>query len=357
MSQEHPGDTPGSEPPRPPAERPAGGITEGGYAYTLLDDEAAPGETRPPRPQRRPARRLSLPVAALAALIVVPALVAGVAAWFIAGALDGGGGSDDRLSRNVTNVVNAFSQTDDAERVIRYEGSLPPAFPDDIPLYPGGKVISSIVQVRGNDAGYIVVFDTSNSREDVAAWFSGALAKDPWQIEIEQVGRESTVQQFSNIEDPDVQGVVLEAESKGDDVTTIFMSIQVVGAAGDNAAETYDPGDGRPLPDGFPADAIPQYPGSTVIESGYQRDASARTFVVSMVTKDDPTTVLQHYRDQFQSQQWTVTDAPAGSSQLPDGEAITFSGTDGTTSGSVEAGQLAEDKNFTRINVQVLATD
>jgi len=311
------------------------------------------------RAKREPSK-LSISPIALVALVFVPAIIIGVAAWFVASALaddGGGGGGGGRLERNVTNVVSAFSNTGDGAPVIRYEGQLPPAFPDDIPLYPGARVISSIVQLQGDDAGYIVVFDTDDSRQDVANYFADALSKDPWQVEIEQVGRESSVQQFSNIENPDVQGVALEAESKDDDVTTIFMSIQVVGAAKDNEPDAFDPGQSRPLPAGFPADKVPEYPDSTLIETGYQRAPNAKQYVVSMVTQDDPADVLQFYRDQFQTNGWTAEDAPAGSSQLENGEGLTFTGDDGNTSGSVEAGTLADDKNYTRVNISVTAPD
>jgi hypothetical protein len=340
-------------------ERPEGGVTDGGYSYSVVDDSSAAPEPAREVDVRAP-KSGGLSPWALLALAIVPAIIVGVAAWFIASAVSddgGGGGGGDRLERNVTNVVNAFSNQGDGSPIIRYEGQLPPAFPDDIPLYPGGRVISSVVQLRGDDAGYIVVFDTDDSRQDVSNYFADALSKDPWQVEIEQVGRESTVQQFSNIEDPDVQGVVLEAESKDDDVTTIFMSIQVVGAAKDNEPEAFDPGESRPLPAGFPADKVPQYPESTLIETGYQRAPNAKQFVVSMVTQDDPADVLQYYRDQFQTNGWTSEDAPAGTSQLEGGEALTFTGDNGDTSGSVEAGQFAEDKNYTRVNVSVSVPD
>jgi hypothetical protein len=329
----------------------AGGITEGGYSYNVIDEDAPP----PPPSPKAPSRRLSLTPWMLAAAIVVPAVIVGAVAWLIASQMDdGGGGGGDRLERNVTNVVNAFSQGGEGTTgVIRHEGALPNSFPEEIPLYPGSRVISSIVQLRGDDAGYIVVFDTDDSRQDVANFFADALAEDPWQVEIEQAGRESTVVQFSNIEDPDVEGVALAAESKGDAVTTIFMSINVVGGAGDNELEDFDPGQGRPLPAGFPAEQVPQYPDSTIIETGFQRAPQGRQFIASMVTEDDPADVLDYYRNQFEGLGWTVEDVPEGSSTLANGTAINFTSEDGATGGTIEAGGLAEDESFTRVNIQV----
>jgi hypothetical protein len=337
--------------------RPEGGVTDSGYAYSVVEDGA---EAEPAVPAvKSPPATVSMRPWALAALVIVPAIIIGVAAWLIASqfADGGGGGGGDRLERNVTNVVNAFSQGGEGTTgVIRHEGALPASFPDAVPLYPDSRVISSIVQIRGDDAGYIVVFDTDDARQDVANFFADALSEDPWQVEVEQTGRESTVVQFSNIEDPDIEGVALAAESKGDHVTTIFMSINVVGAADDNDVEDFEPGQSRPLPAGFPADEVPQYPDSTIIETGFQRAPQGRQFIASMVTQDDATDVLDYYREQLEGIGWTVEDAPEGSSTLADGNAITFTNEDGSTSGSVEAGALAEDENFTRVNVQVAST-
>jgi hypothetical protein len=267
---------------------------------------------------------------------------------------DGGGGGA-RLERNVTNVVNAFSQSGDGSGVLRYEGELPPSFPDDMPTYPEGRVISSIVQIRGDDAGYIVVFDTDDARQDVANYFNEALTGDPWQVEIEQTGRESTVLQFSNIEDPNVEGVVLVAESKGDEKTTIFMSINVVGGGTDLDPEPYEETAGRPLPAGFPAEDVPPYPDATIIETGYQRSPQGNQYLAAMVSEDDAGEVMTYYRDHFESQGWTVEDAPDGSSELEGGVALSFTSEDGETTGLVEAGEFVEDENLTRVNVQVAA--
>jgi hypothetical protein len=242
---------PDPDEPRAPQETPSGassGVTESGYAYDVVreDELAAVAEPAP----KRPPRKLAIAPWLLAAAVVVPAVVVGVVAWVLA-SMSGGGGDEARLDRNVTNVVNTFSQTGDGSTTsIRYEGELPPAFPDDVPKYPGADVISSVVQLQGDDASYIVVFDTKDSRQQVADYYGDALAQDPWQVEIEQAGRESSVFQFSNIEDADITGVVLAAESKDDEVTTIFMSIQAVGGASENEPNAFDPGENRPFPAG-----------------------------------------------------------------------------------------------------------
>jgi len=352
-NEEPPGAPPGDTAPT----QPPGGVTDSGYSYTVVDDDAAEG-TPAPAPAKAPSRTLSLPLWALAAAVIVPAVVVGALAWGLATTLDddGGGaaGGGDRLAQNVTNVVNAFSQGGEGTTgLIRYEGALPPAFPEEIPIYPGSSVISSIVQIRGADATYTVVFDSSDPRQDVASFFEDAFSQDPWQVEVTQTGLESSLVQFSNIENPDIEGLELSAESKSDDVTTIFLSVGVVGAAADNQLEDFDPGQTRPLPAGFPAEQVPQYPDSTIIETGFQRAPSGRQFIASMVTQDAPADVLQFYRTRLEDIGWTVEDAPAGTSSLTDGSSMTFTSDDGATTGTIEAGALAEDGDFTRVNIQV----
>jgi hypothetical protein len=331
------------------------GVTESGYSYSVVDD-AADGGAAPLDEPRKPRRSAGgINPLMLAAIAIVPALIVGVIVWFVVSAMDDGGGGDARVERNVANVVNAFSQTGDGSGVIRYEGEVPPSFPDDMPTYPGGNVISSIVQLRGDDAGYIIVFDTDDGRQDVANYFSEALTEDPWQVEIEQTGRESTVLQFSNIEDPNIEGVVLAAESKGDETTTIFMSLNVVGGGVDLEPEPFDEATGRPLPAGFPTEQVPTYPEATIIETGYQRSPQGSQFLAAMVSEDEASDVMTYYRDHFESQGWTVEDAPDGSSELAGGVALSFTSDDGETTGVVEAGEFVEDENLTRVNVQVAA--
>jgi hypothetical protein len=341
---------PGDQPVPPSAA--GAGVTPGGYAYSVVNDDepATAPHVREPKP-KSPPRKIGIRPVALAAAIIIPALIVGIGMYLFASS--SGGGNDDRVERNVTNVINAFTQSDEGGGAIRYEGELPPSFPEDVPRYPGSEVISGIVQLRGDDATYIAVFDSDDSRDDVAAYFADAFDEDPWQVEIEQAGRESTVLQFSNIEDADVAGVVLAAESDGGDVTTIFMSINVVGGADDIDTDAFDPGAGRALPDGYPESDVPRYDQSTVIETGYQQTPQGRDFLVTLVTQDGIAEVLDFYRDHFGGNGWTVEDAAPGSSELEDGEAITFSSDDGETVGSVQAGVFGEDDDYNQISIQV----
>ena len=62
--------------------------------------------------------------------------------------------------------------------------TLPPGFPADLPTYPGAKVVSSIAQVRGDDAGYLVIYDTNDARDKCRRVLSHEqFSADPWQID------------------------------------------------------------------------------------------------------------------------------------------------------------------------------
>ncbi len=344
-----PDETPaeGSRSDHQQSEQPEGAasVTPGGYAYTVVDDEAA----ELGRPNAAAKQGIRIHAALLAAAVIIPAIAAGAIAWFMA---PSGGGDGGRIAADVANVISAFSQGNGATASIRYEGELPAGYPNDVPSYPGAKLVSSMLQINGEDAGYLVVYDTGDSRGTVAAYFEDKLAADPWQVDAGQDNRDSTLQQFSKIDDPNIRGLVLAAESKGDKLTTIVVSVQVTAGAKDLANDAFALGASKPLPEGFP-EAVPQYPDSTVIELAFQKQPNAKSFVVSFVTKDDISKVLDYYRDQLESGGLTVTDGDASQSPLADAEAVEFTDDEQTVGGQLTAGTFAEDESYTRIDLQV----
>jgi hypothetical protein len=301
----------------------------------------------------------------LGVAILVPAIIVGVVVWFIASGMGGSSGST-HTDEDVASILNAFSSQQGTIST-RFEGKLPAGVPSGIPKYPGSKVVSSLMQLQGSDASYLIVYDTSDQRDKVANYFDGKLDADPWQLQGGQTDENGSVHQFSSIKDPNISGLVLVAESKDDKVTTILESIQVVSGAASAAKQPYAPSS-KPLPNGFPAN-VPEYPGSINISSAYQKQPVGNQYVISLITKDAASKVLDFYRGKFQTQGWTVSDTadpnatppadtggtPPAASPTPSGPATAISFTDDKTqlSGSVSTSKLTEDNSYTRVDVQV----
>ena len=339
--------------PESPSAAPEGeAVTEGGYHYSVIDDEASPsGSTPEPRTARGDAPSPLL----LAALAIVPAIVVGALVWLAVSMLGGGGGGggNERARQDVGNVINAFSQGQTGAIVNRYEGALPPGYPDAIPAYPNARLLSSVVQILGDNANYLVVYDTKDQRSDVASFYGDALTTDPWQLDAGQEGGDSTVHRFSKIDDADVTGLILSAESDNDSLTTIVVSLSVTSGARAASGTPFEPGASKPVPTGFP-DEVPQYPDGTIIESAFQKQAQGDTYSISMITTDSASKVVQYYRDQFGGKGWAVEDTDVSTAPIDNAEGISFTATDPQYQGAVIAGDFVRDDNYTQVEVQVV---
>ena len=320
--------------------------TPGGYSYTVVDDNA---EGSAPS-ARTKSRRGGVPLLIAAVATIVPAAIVGVLVWLLASS--GGGSGSSRLGADVTTLLNAFSQGQPGTTTTRYEGTLAPGFPGDIPSYPGAKVLSSVSVLSGEDAGYLVIYDTKDSRDKVASLFGSKFSDDPWQIDGGQDGRETTVHQFSKINDSNVTGFVLVAASKDGKTTTILESVQISSGAKDAATPAFSVVAARTLPDGFP-DAVPPYADATLIESAFQKKAGTKSFAVSYITKGDASGVLDFYRGTFKDAKLAVQDGDASKSSLKDAEAIQFADAKKTLVGGITVGKFADDEAYTRIDVTV----
>jgi hypothetical protein len=324
--------------------------TPSGYSYTVVDDsESEHVVTGAPTPRRR-----TVHPAVAAVAVVVAAVLTGVLVWLFAPSSNSGG-TNGRLAADVASVLNAFSQGQSGAVTTRYEGELPPGFPGDLPLHAGAKLVSSIGQVQGADAVYLVIWDTGDARDSVADDYRKLLSTDPWQIDRTQDGRDSTLHQFSKIDDPQITGVVLVAESKDAKNTTILASVQVTSGGKNAAGPPFTAVPGRAPPDGFP-DQISPYTGATLIESGYQKQSGATSYAVSYITKDDAAGVLDFYRNKLAAANLTVTDAAASQSAPADAAAIQFTDAQQSLQGGVTVGKFAEDATYTRIDVTVQVT-
>ncbi len=328
------------------AATPAEAMTPGGYSYTIVDDttdSAAP-------PMQSKSKRGGVPILIAAVAAIVPAAIVGVVVWLLASS--GGGTSTSRLGGDMTTLLNAFSQGQPGTITTRYESTLAPGFPSDVPLYPGAKLLSSLSQVKGEDVSYVAIYDTKDSRNKVTELFRNKFKDDPWQIDGGQDGRESTLHQFSKINDPNVTGLVLVGSSKDGKTTTILESVQVTAGAKHAKAPAFATEAARTLPDGFP-DSVPAFKDATLIESAYQTKAGAKSFVASYITKGDASGVLDFYRSTFKDAKFTVADGDASASALQDAEAIQFNDGKKQLVGGVTVGKFADDATYTRIDVTV----
>lgn len=344
-----------SPPPTPDAD--GDDVTASGYHYTVVDDADAASADEDVARAAAPAMPAGRSPLLIAALAIVPIVVVGVLGWLAYTALAGGGGGREQSERNVGNVLNVFSQGQTGAIVDRYEGRLAPGFPDDIPTYPGSKVVASVVQIVGEDANYLVVYDTSDDRDAVSRWFATALDEDPWQLDAGQSGTSSTLQRFTRIDGADLQGLVLSAESDSDSLTTIVYSVEITGG-GDAASKggDFNPGASKGLPDGFP-DSIPAYPDGIVIEAAFQKQAQANSFSITVVTEDSITDVIEFYENAFGDNGWTVETQDASQAPLDNAEGLSFDSEEDGISGGIFAGEHPEDDAFTQIELQVAVSD
>jgi hypothetical protein len=319
--------------------------TAGGYSYTVVDDDDASAGTEAPSGRRLDWRW----VLGIAALAIVPAIVVGALIWFFASS---GGGDKKRTTADVSNLLNAFSQGRDGTISTRYEGQLPPSFPDGIPQYPGSRIVSSVSQIQGEDAGYLAVYDTPDSREQVSDYFAGELDKGDLQVVAGQDSRDATLHQYTKTDDANFSGLVLISSSKDNGLTTIVESVQITSGAKNQPSSPFA-AEARQLPEGFPGDDVPTYGGAVVIESAYQKQSGTKTYAASFVTKDSASDVLDFYRGKFGDANLTVQDADSSSSTLKDAEAISFADPALNVQGQLTVGKFAEDESYTRIDVQV----
>ena len=341
-----PGSTsPNPTPPAPAADAaPAETVTPGGYAYEVVEDgETAPAASMPER------KSGGAPWWLLAVAAIVPAVIVGALVWFLFGQDDSGSGSAEV---SATNLLHTFTSGGEGTTTTRYEGEPPPGYPEDVPAYDGAEVVGSVLQLQGEDAGYIVVADTSDSRDDVMASLGERFDEDPWQVTAGSDDSDSTAYQFSKTDDPDVTGIVLITSSKDGGRTTIVTSVQQVAGGRDREPEPFEPSASRAAPDGFPEE-IPVYEGALLIDASFQNDPNGDAFALSYITQDDADDVLDFYRSELEGADLTVEDGDASASALNGAQAISFSDEELLLQGDVTVGDFGEDDGYTQIDIQV----
>jgi hypothetical protein len=264
----------------------------------------------------------------------------------------GDGGNDKSLSTTGSGLLNAFTAGGEAQ-TRRFEGALPPGYPEDVPVYASATLVSSVLQVSDPNAGFIVVHHSDDDRDVVAGNLLAAYSAGSWQVDGGQENRDATLLQFSKVDDATVSGIVLLTESKDGQRTTIITSIQDTDGASaiDDEAFT-EPSRARNSPPGFPSE-VSSYEGALLIESAYQKEAQGNSFALSYITRDEADVVEEFYRNALEQAGLTVEDGDASASPLDDARVLAFANDDSTLQGEVAIGGFAEDEAFTRIDVQV----
>ena len=342
--------TPDANQPAPPATSPEpadaapdGATTAGGYSYEVVDDSSS-AQSVPDRTSRRGA-----PWWLVAIAVIVPAALVGAAVWFIFGRADGESSSAEV---SATNLLHTFTSGGEGTTTTKYEGELPPGYPEGIPAYDDAEVVASVLQIQGEDAGFIIVSDTSDPRDDVNAFLREHFDEDPWQITAGSDDRESTAYQFSKTDDPDISGIVLVTSSKDGNRTTIVTSVQQVAGAAEQEADPFEPGVSRSKPQGFPEE-IPVYEGAMLIDASFQNDPQGDGYAISLVTTDDPGDVLDFYTGALEDAGLTVEEADASGSALENAETITFADDELLLQGDLTVGDFPEADGYTQIDIQV----
>jgi hypothetical protein len=318
-------------------------------------DASNPTESSAAKPRFRLPKWLPL-----LGLAIVPAVLVGLAVYFLAGDDDsaaGGGGASQAVLDGFVRLSLGQSESVDS-----YAKDLPPGFPGDLPSYGDADFDGSFAIKSAEGTTYIITYDTSASVESVYDFFRQELDKDPWQVELSRQAEDFTGVQFSRPDSADISGTVSISKSELDGRTAIFVFLADSSqtSSGSGAAGVGVPTISKPLPQNFPND-VPIYKGdsnSIVRETYFQREGGQNTFLITFLTRDSDLDVIDFYTKEFQGRGWTVKD---GETQ-PGDTALSIDFDDAKTTpevqGSIRAEAFAGDASYTEVNliVQVSAS-
>ncbi len=319
---------------------------------------ARPTRTGAPRPRAEAGKggnRLSLPPKlrgwpGLLLLAVVPAIVVGLVVYLAAPK------KSSAPAGSATGIVEGFLRFggDPSTTVQSFGGQLPSDFPRVLPSYSGSNLVSSYEVGGSSGTSYLAIYQTPDGPDAVLSFYRGLLSKDPWQIGTYRSSQDSVGVQFTNSQQPNIQGDISASSSTTDNLTTIYVAYQDSSALPAASSQKFSLPASKPLPPGFPSD-IPLYNGkqpSTVIETYLDASSGSPSFLVSSLTKDDKTQVMDYYKGELQKRGWTVTDS-TDPSQGP-GVGVDFNDAAGQQlSGSIHADAFNQDPSYTRVDLLV----
>ncbi|MEX2238638.1 MAG: hypothetical protein WEB00_14020 [Dehalococcoidia bacterium] len=232
-------------------------------------------------------------------------------------------------------------------------GRLPSAFPEDFPLPAGVDPITGIsLQAVGNPI--IVTFSTADGPDELVSFYEEELGPEVSSL---QRGQDNIVE-FQR-EDGSSGQVVIDQFDDATDESTLIISIFAPESAEpvEEDPEPLDIGEGVDLPEGYPEDRVPLYPGSTVIQSGFAGEAATglpgfRQYSVVMVTDEqDFEAIIEFYEGELEDAGYTV-------SVDDQGDAVQITLEDEETpeaSGALQITVFADDRELTQIQIQVNA--
>lgn len=306
-----------------------------------MPDSVPPAEppTPPPSDERAPLRtfeygfdrrRQSGPFALVLAAFVGALLAGGaVAVAFLT--LGRGGSEVDADRQTAASIAAILALSGDSQsRFEEFIAATPDSLPERIPAHPGARLVVSYRLGLSDGADtYLLVSRVDEAEDAVVAFFLDALDRDPWQVTGGSSSPDLVAVQFSNVEDPDIQGAV-NIRSPREGATTILTVVQ---APHQDTGEPPIEGS-RTLPPGFPAE-VPVYPEAVVTDAAFLKQPGSTRFFLSALTPDEITAVIEFYKNAFEEQGWNVEALAGGEDTVsfvdPDerfGGAVTVSGDD-----------------------------
>ena len=319
---------------------------------TTSEPASAPPETSGGAPPAGGKQRSGIPGWLLVIAAIVPAVIVGIAVFFVAG------GSEEEDPAGAAGIVDGLMRLgqSDQSNISSYAGVLPPDFAADFPIYMGAEVVVSIAIGSEQGTGYLIVMSTPDPAGDVFTFYSDALDEEPWQVEIGRSSDEFTGLRFLRPDNIDVSGDVSLHRSDLGSRTVIYLSYSDISQAILPGGDTtpFAIGATRPLPIGFPED-IPIYEGteaSVVLDTYFERGQGGQAFIVTFLTTDSEDTVIEFYRDEFEGRGWVVSDAGVSSTSFA--LAIEFDdGPSQSVSGSITADSFGDDPAYTQVDLLV----
>jgi hypothetical protein len=339
---------------------------QGGEPPAPTGDSSGPAAFTPTSPSASPPSPRSVTVTVprfpswlkLVGLALIPAVVVGAIVYAVFGGDSGSQTSNNGLAAAVVDGFLRLGGDDPSTPIQAFTATLPPGYPNDLPVYPGGSIIASFSLKSAQGVTYFVLYSSLDPVRKIMSFFSDKLDKDPWQVEGAQNSTSSTALHFSKPSNPDIDGSLSVNHSDLDPSTTIYLSINDSSSDAQRSAPQpkFTPSPSLPLPAGFDNSGVPIFKGaaaSIVTDTLFQKDSGSTSFLVSFITRSAQGDVIDFYRSEFQKKGWTVTDSkPQSSSSF----ALGIDFTDGSSKnvqGTISADVFPSDRNFTKVDMQV----